>query len=141
MLTMKSASLESVAGFTQTEIVSAEEIFGVALLADAAVQTDLSDLFGAPAPPAAPASLSATAGDGQVALSWPASAGATSYNVKRSLTTGGTYTTVATVARTVPVGKMTTAKRPPVSRSFDARFSSFQDWRIWVKNNPSATKV
>ena len=79
---------------------TAEEIFGVSLLADAAVQTDLSDLFGAPAPPAAPASLSATAGDGQVALSWAASAGATSYNVKRSAVSGGPYAPVASVTAT-----------------------------------------
>lgn len=45
--------------------------------------------------PAAPTGLSATAGDAQVALSWTASSGATSYNVKRSTTGGGPYTTVA----------------------------------------------
>jgi hypothetical protein len=77
-----------------------EEIFGVGLLGDAAVQTDLSDLFGTAAPPAAPASLNATPGNNQVALSWAASAGATSYHVKRSLSSGGSYTTVATVSAT-----------------------------------------
>nr|WP_224753658.1 glycoside hydrolase family 6 protein [Paenibacillus terricola] len=46
--------------------------------------------------PAAPASLTATAGNAQVVLSWAASTGATSYNVKRATTSGGTYTTVAT---------------------------------------------
>jgi mannan endo-1,4-beta-mannosidase len=46
-------------------------------------------------PPAVPSGLSATAGNAQVALSWSASAGATSYNVKRSTTSGGPYTTVA----------------------------------------------
>ncbi|MGZ7443104.1 glycoside hydrolase family 6 protein [Paenibacillus sp. TH7-28] len=46
--------------------------------------------------PAAPTSLTATAGDGQVVLSWKASSGATSYNVKRATTSGGPYTTVAT---------------------------------------------
>ena len=45
-------------------------------------------------PPSAPTGLSATAGDKQVALMWNASAGATSYNVKRSTTQGGPYTTV-----------------------------------------------
>jgi fibronectin type 3 domain-containing protein len=46
--------------------------------------------------PAAPAGLSATAGNAQVVLSWITSAGATSYHVKRSTTTGGPYTQVAT---------------------------------------------
>ncbi|GIO11312.1 endoglucanase [Cohnella xylanilytica] len=50
----------------------------------------------APTVPAAPAGLSATAGDTQVSLSWTASAGATGYNVKRATTSGGPYTTVAT---------------------------------------------
>jgi thermitase len=46
--------------------------------------------------PAVPTSLTATAGNAQVSLSWQASAGATSYNIKRSTTSGGPYTTVAT---------------------------------------------
>ncbi len=48
------------------------------------------------APPAMPTGLQATAGNAQVVLSWNASAGATSYNVLRSATSGGPYTTVAT---------------------------------------------
>ncbi|WP_174818612.1 endo-1,4-beta-xylanase [Paenibacillus kobensis] len=46
--------------------------------------------------PAAPTGLTATAGNGSVSLAWTASTGATSYNVKRAATSGGTYTTVAT---------------------------------------------
>ncbi|WP_375143108.1 cellulose binding domain-containing protein [Paenibacillus sp. D2_2] len=46
--------------------------------------------------PAAPTGLTATAGNGQISLNWSASTGATSYNVKRATTSGGTYTTVAT---------------------------------------------
>ncbi len=46
--------------------------------------------------PAAPAGLSATAGDVQVALSWSAVAGASSYQVKQSAFAGGPYTTIAT---------------------------------------------
>nr|WP_246027810.1 MULTISPECIES: glycoside hydrolase family 6 protein [Paenibacillus] len=49
-----------------------------------------------PTVPAAPASLTATAGNGQVSLTWSASTGATSYNVKRATTAGGPYTTIAT---------------------------------------------
>jgi fibronectin type 3 domain-containing protein len=41
-----------------------------------------------PQPPAAPTGLSPTAGNAQVALTWNASSGATSYNVLRSTTSG-----------------------------------------------------
>ncbi len=41
-----------------------------------------------------PTNLTASAGDTQVSLSWSAVSGATGYNVKRSTTTGGPYTTV-----------------------------------------------
>ena len=55
-----------------------------------------------PSPPSAPAALTATAGDAQVALSWPASAGATSYRVFRSTDGGATFssTPVGTPAQT-----------------------------------------
>ena len=46
--------------------------------------------------PPAPTGLVATAGNAQVALSWGAASGATSYNVKRSTTNGGPYSNVAT---------------------------------------------
>lgn len=50
---------------------------------------------------AAPASLNATAGSsGQVTLSWPASTGATSYHVKRSLVSGGPYVSVGCTTST-----------------------------------------
>jgi len=48
-----------------------------------------------PTVPSAPTGLTATAGNAQAALSWNAVSGATSYNVKRSTTSGGPYTTVA----------------------------------------------
>lgn len=47
-------------------------------------------------PPAAPTSLSATAGNASVTLTWGSSSGATSYNVKRSTVSGGSYTVVST---------------------------------------------
>ncbi|HVH69506.1 MAG TPA: malectin domain-containing carbohydrate-binding protein, partial [Candidatus Dormibacteraeota bacterium] len=46
--------------------------------------------------PAAPTNLTATPGNTQVSLSWTASSGAASYNVKRSTTTGGPYSSIAT---------------------------------------------
>ena len=46
-------------------------------------------------PPSAPQNLIAKSGDGQVLLSWNAVADATSYRLKRSLTSGGPYEVVA----------------------------------------------
>ncbi len=46
-------------------------------------------------PPLPPSNLAAAAEDGQVRLTWEASAGADSYRVKRSTVSGGPYTTVA----------------------------------------------
>jgi carboxypeptidase T len=43
------------------------------------------------APPAAPSGLVATAGDGQIGLTWTAASGATGYSVHRGLTSGGPY--------------------------------------------------
>ena len=45
-----------------------------------------------------PSGLVAAAGNAQVALSWAAALGATNYNVKRSLTSGGSYSNIATTA-------------------------------------------
>lgn len=53
-----------------------------------------------PPPPPAPISLVADPGDEEVALDWATSAGATSYIVKRSDSTGGPYTSIANT--TVP---------------------------------------
>ncbi|MDQ2800105.1 MAG: malectin domain-containing carbohydrate-binding protein [Armatimonadota bacterium] len=55
---------------------------------------------GAPAVPAAPSNLAAMPGNAQVGLSWTASPGAASYNVKRGAVSGGPYTIVGTA--TVP---------------------------------------
>jgi rhamnogalacturonan endolyase len=54
----------------------------------------------APQPPPAPTGLAATAGDAQVSLTWNASSGATSYNVKRATVSGGPYTTIASPTTT-----------------------------------------
>lgn len=65
-----------------------EEIFGVPLIRDAALQTDLSDLF------ATMTRLTATGRNQQVTLSWNPIAGATTYNVKRGTASGGPYGTL-----------------------------------------------
>lgn len=51
-----------------------------------------------PGPSAVPTGLTAVAGYSQVTLNWNPSLGATSYNVKRSTTSGGPYTTIASPA-------------------------------------------
>jgi len=48
-----------------------------------------------PQPPAIPSGLSAVPGNTQVSLSWNSSLGATSYNLKRSTSSGGPYATIA----------------------------------------------
>jgi len=58
----------------------------------------------APAPVAAtvsaPSGITAKPGKGQVVLSWGASAGASSYNVKRSGTSGGPYALIVSTGST-----------------------------------------
>ncbi len=57
---------------------------------------------GLPVPlPLAPAGLVATVGNGSIGLSWKAVANATSYNIKRTTTSGGPYATIGTA--TTPV--------------------------------------
>jgi len=56
------------------------------------VEANATPLSGAPL---APTDLKATPGNAQVALSWNASSGATTYNVKRATVSGGPYTVVA----------------------------------------------
>jgi hypothetical protein len=50
--------------------------------------------------PAAPTGLAVTAGNAQAALTWNASTGATSYNVKRSTVSGSGYATVSSPTTT-----------------------------------------
>jgi hypothetical protein len=53
------------------------------------------------APPAAPTDVAAARGNGLATLTWTAVAGATSYNIKRSATSGGPYITVGASATTI----------------------------------------
>lgn len=55
---------------------------------------------GSPTVPSAPTGLSATAGNGQVTLSWNTVSNATSYNVKRSTTSGSNFTTIGSTGST-----------------------------------------
>ncbi len=60
-------------------------------------QTAATPVTGAPL---TPTGLTATPGNGQVALVWNASSGATSYHLRRSTTSGGPYTTIASPTST-----------------------------------------
>ncbi len=62
-------------------------------------------------PPAAPTGLTATAGTNQVALAWTGSAGAASYNVKRSTTSGSGYSTIGTTTAPTVAYTDTTATK------------------------------
>ena len=72
-------------------VVTVPALSGLVLVADPG-----QDLVG----PAAPASLEATAGSGQVDLDWSGAAGAAGYNVYRSVVTGGGYELAGTTAAT-----------------------------------------
>ena len=69
--------------------------FTVVISNSAGNATSSSATLTVSATPLAPTNLAATASDRQVALTWTASAGATSYHVKRATTSGGPYTQVA----------------------------------------------
>jgi fibronectin type 3 domain-containing protein len=86
--------------FTDTTATNATTYFYVVSAVDSAGESANSAPVNAtplaPAkPPATPTGLAATSGNASVSLTWNASTGATSYNVKRSTTSGGPYATIA----------------------------------------------
>jgi hypothetical protein len=82
-------------GVTYYYVVSAVNTHG-----ESSISTEASAMPALPTPLAAPTGLLAMRDDGQVSLSWSASAGATSYNVERAAVNGGPYATVASVTTT-----------------------------------------
>ncbi len=65
--------------------------------------------------PAAPASLTAIADDGQVSLAWPRVTNASSYAVKRATVSGGPYVTVAAVSPRLPISTPASAMAPLIA--------------------------
>ncbi|MDM5279606.1 glycoside hydrolase family 6 protein [Paenibacillus silvae] len=78
-------------GTTYYYVVTASNAAGESVNSSAVMATPAA---GATAP-AAPTALTATPGNAQVSLSWTASTGATSYNVKRALSAAGPFVNVA----------------------------------------------
>ena len=83
-------------GTTYYYVVTAVNATGESVNSNQATATPTA----APTAPAAPLNLTATGANQQISLAWTASTGATSYNVKRSATNGGPYTTAASPAGT-----------------------------------------
>jgi len=78
-------------GTTYYYVVTATNAVGESVNSVTATATPVAGVTA----PAAPTALTATAGNAQVSLTWTASTGATSYNVKRALSASGPFTTVA----------------------------------------------
>jgi glucuronyl esterase-like protein/fibronectin type III domain protein len=91
-------TLSPTTSFADTSVVNGTQYFYTVTASNANGESGFSAFSGAtpnpPPPPPTPTGLAAMPGNGQVSLSWNASSGATSYNVKRSTTSGGPYTTI-----------------------------------------------
>jgi fibronectin type 3 domain-containing protein len=77
-------------GVTYYYVITAANVLG-----EGTASTETSAMP-VPPPPGAPTGLSVLGWNGQVDLSWTASSAATSYNIKRSVTSGSGYSTIAT---------------------------------------------
>jgi regulation of enolase protein 1 (concanavalin A-like superfamily)/fibronectin type 3 domain-containing protein len=93
--TIISGSLSSTS-ITDTSLTYGTAYYYVVSALNTAGESPNSSQASAQLPPAAPTGLAAMGYNLEADLSWTASSGATGYNVKRSTTSGGPYTTIAT---------------------------------------------
>jgi fibronectin type 3 domain-containing protein len=90
------ANVAPATSYPDTAVSSGTTYFYSVTAVNGGGESALSAYAGATTIPAAPTGLTATAGNKQVTLSWTASTGASSYNVKRSTVNNGPYTVIAT---------------------------------------------
>ena len=81
--------------FTDAPLGGAVTNYYLVTAANACNQSGWSAFAGAVTAPAAPTGLTATPGNNEVELFWTAPTGGVAFNVKRSTTSGGPYTTIA----------------------------------------------
>lgn len=97
----KATNITTTAGLTVASLTNeAVYYFVVAATNSAGASANSSEVSAWVGSPAAPANLVATAGIAQVSLQWSPSFGATSYNLKRSTTSGGNYAVTVNQAGT-----------------------------------------
>ena len=91
-----------ITNYTDTAVSNGTTYYYVVIATNAGGSSGNStQAIGTPvAPPSPPTALTATGGNAQVTLGWNAAVGATSYTVKRSLTSGSGYATITTIATT-----------------------------------------
>ena len=86
--------------YTVTGLANGATYYFVVTAVNSTGESGYSNQAGATLIPGAPTNLTATAGNGQVTLTWNAPIGATSYNVYESTTSGGPYTKINSTANT-----------------------------------------
>lgn len=88
----------NVSSFTDAAAVPEVNNYYVVTALTGELESGISNEVFAAVPPAIPGKPVVTSKNGQIDLTWDAANGASSYKVKRSLTTGGPYTVIAQVS-------------------------------------------